>query len=304
MRPIPSILTAIALGSSVGLTGCGTTLDDATGVLVAMRSTSGLGGVAVSLTRQSRTVQALPANTASVKITVSGHGLRAPLSKTITEEQFINNTAMLNIDKLPPGEVQLDAVVYDDQGNSISMGGAKATIRVGETTQVALNLITRGATGNAVVTVDSKVVYDDPILAVPIPPVSPKTLSISPVNDSTCTPGWTSTMRVERGQILKLTVTDRIAYRGGSDFVYNYYDPTGFSSYAFTGQLDATLPVLALVGKFISDDGDVVRFAIGKTGSFKAPGGGKLYLGANTWVKSSHVSYFSGSFSVAIADGR
>lgn len=303
MRHARRIIATVLGGLAIGLTGCGTEVDSATGILLAMTPSSQSGGISVQLTRAARAAQALPDNTDSVTITVSGGALRAPVSKTITSDQFINNQAQLSIDKLPPGEIQIDAVVYDTQGNSISMGGAKATIKVGQITAVALNLVTKGATGGAAVTVDSTVIYDDPVLSVPPQPIGTQTMLVAPPADSLTCPGWLKAVHLVRLQAVKLSVSDRMAYRTYFDFTYNYFDAAGFVSASFTGALDGGQPALALLGRFVPDDGtDAQRFLVGKSGVFKAAADGTLYLGANTWLKKLSPSSFVGDFSVTMTD--
>ncbi|MBI6546892.1 MAG: hypothetical protein HY692_08865, partial [Cyanobacteria bacterium NC_groundwater_1444_Ag_S-0.65um_54_12] len=76
-----------------------------------------------------RKTQALPEGTEKVSITVTSSRLAAPVQKTINKSQFIDNKALLLVEKLPVGEAKVSAVVYDAADKQITMGDAVAMIQ-------------------------------------------------------------------------------------------------------------------------------------------------------------------------------
>lgn len=260
------------------------------------------GGLAVAFELPlARSVQALPDTTESVTIKISGAGLRAPISKTISRSQFVNQRAEMRVDKLPPGEIRVDATVFDASGAQVTMGGATALIKPGELTKVALNLVVKGETGSATIAIDTTVVYDDPVVTIPnpVPSITPTSLNVTSVSRSYSTPQWKKAIDLLKDQDAAITATGRVGYAYNS-YIYSYYDAAGLTLNTAFGALDPDSPELALVGKFVLSSGSpATTFLIGKSKTFKAPADGVLYVGINTWTNLSNY-YFGGSYDVAL----
>jgi hypothetical protein len=261
------------------------------------RGPSGELAIEFELPRTARGLQSLPENTDRVVITVTSSKLGSPIRQEISRRQFIDGKAKMLVNKLPLGEIRVDAQIFDANGAQVTMGGATATVSAGTTTPVLLNLVVKEETGAIAIRVDTKVEYHDtPEVIVPGGASSaelrrPRTFTVSPPEKSTVAPSWLNTeVEVREGDLLDITTSGKIGHSRHYESSFDYYGPEGCQS-CKSGVLLPSHKGLALVAILVDADGNrAVKFKIRDGAKLRAPFTGTLCLAVNTWTDS----YFSG----------
>lgn len=273
----------------------------------------------LSLPEGERRLQALPDSTDRVEIEVQSSRLLQSVKQSVYRSQFVNGKAMIVVERLPLGEVKVEARVFDSSGKQVTMGGATVIVEANKTTPVTLNLVVKEETGAVAISVDSRKVYDDvpkvvlPSEAPQYAPPTTTTVTLYPVWRTTEAPTWVDTGIVPgQGQSILIRAAGRVGYSYFSPAYYNYYEPEGCLA-CLSGELYSSAAGLALVGKFTPIvEGLANQFAksvavesqyflVGSRYSFTAPSRGRLYLGINTWRNSAYsYAYVGGSYTADI----
>lgn len=244
------------------------------------------GSVTLAFELPARRAQTLPAGTDRVDITLASDLLAKPIRQTITSAQFVDNRALMRVDKLPVGTVTVDASVQDSRGQVLVMGGAQATVRAGEITPVTLMLVQKAPSGSLAVAIDSRTETDTPVITIGkgLPSPARAVAVISPSN------GWQHLVRIPAYRTVTLTANGRVGHRDGSN--WDYYDANGCSSCP-PGTLDGRFYGMALLGRLTPDDpaNPVTVFYLG-TGPRTAPDiPGELQVAVNTWTGGTFAGY-------------
>lgn len=97
--------------------------------------------IAVNFKQKKYGVQAatMRADIQSVRVTVTGPNLAAPLSETVTRAQFSQGMAVFNFTNLPPGPVNVLVEALDLNGNVITSATGTAEIIKGQIAQLTLD---------------------------------------------------------------------------------------------------------------------------------------------------------------------
>ncbi|MBM3273534.1 MAG: hypothetical protein FJZ00_00165 [Candidatus Sericytochromatia bacterium] len=273
------------------------------------RGPSGELAIDLELPRTARGVQSLPENTNRVVITVTSSKLSTPIRQEISRHQFIDGRAKMLVNKLPQGEIRVDAQIFDANGAQVTMGGATATVSAGTTTPVVLNLVVKEETGAIAIRVDAKVEYHDtPEVILPGGASSaelrrPRTFKVYPPEKSTVAPSWLNTeIEVREGDLLAIATSGKVGHSKHNESSFDYYGPDGCQG-CKSGVLLPSHNGLALVAILVDPAGDrAIKLKIRDGEKLRAPFKGTLCLAVNTWKDSNSAVWyrFGGAFDATI----
>jgi len=120
---------------------------------------TGALAVSVRVATSLLTTRALPANTATLTIVLTGTQLLAPFPIVLTSSQIVNGQASLSVSNLPPGMYTLDVSAQDQAGNVLAAG--RATLSIAASAVVPVDLLlsppSTGGQGGLAISIDTPV---------------------------------------------------------------------------------------------------------------------------------------------------